>query len=79
MKKYLITEIATDEVEIAIDKAEALVWAEKYSEARKVLGEAMPRANEDQRKRIEKFIATIDKVAPQPSKEAEQPAIKVEH
>ena len=47
---------------IITDEAEALAWAEKYSEARKVLEEAKPRANEDQRNRIEKFIATIDKV-----------------
>ena len=52
---------------IITDKAEALAWAENYSEARKVLEEAMPRANEDQRKRIEKFLATIDKVAPHPA------------
>ena len=57
---------------IITDKAEALAWAENYSEARKDLEEAMPRANDDQRKRIEQFIATIDKVSPQPLKEAEQ-------
>jgi hypothetical protein len=63
----------TLEVErIITDEAEALAWAENYSEARKVLEEAKPRANEDQRKRIEKFIATIDKVSPQPPKEVEQ-------
>ena len=63
---------------IITDKAEALAWAENYSKARKVLEEAMPRANEGQRKRIEQFIATIDKVAPQPLKEVEQPIEEVE-